>query len=135
MINEILHGVEESYARTAYLKQNSDYWPEVFFKREQAGQGTEIYASTLARIERDGIWYVVHHIHSVWKDDSDPDSNLESYLVINLSRQVHISQQFYQVSTGEFRDAFGRVKHFQEVDKIQLSEKERLIERYPHLRS
>lgn len=132
MISEILHREQNHTARIAYLKSHSDYWPEVFFKKDQIEIGVEVFASTLLRIERGGIWYAVHHVDSMLQ--TEEQLNIDGLLMQRLARAVYVTQHFYQISKEEYRDAWGRPIAMQDVDKIQLSEKERLIERYPHLK-
>ncbi len=89
----------------AQLKAESSYYPEVLVKNRFDGQ-EELYASTLVRIERNGIWYVVHAVFWIM-----PNHQVRDFLFTRLMHSVHQIQHLYVVNAEAER-------FFEEVDKI-----------------
>lgn len=96
------------------LKKESDYYPQVLVKR----YGSTLYSSTLVRINRDNKWYVVHCIESIvpTKDVT------EKHLMLKMMESVYEIMFLYK-TTGVF----------EEVDGLQQSEVDRLVELYDGL--
>lgn len=114
MLREILENVKTFEARIIELRAASDYWPQILYKNN-SGDDT-IYASTLVRIFRDDRWYVVHCVDS----QSVPiGSHNVEYMLERMIFKVHLIQNFHIISERD------------EVDKLQISEQNRLKERYP----
>lgn len=129
MLTKILQQVDDHRQMIAYLRQNSKPWPEIFsvtksldMEERRAGVGRApdtVWLSTLVRIQRDGKWYLVHHVQSL-----TGNVNVE-WLYSKLVHEVHLTQTFYRV-TGN--------PELETLDPNQQSEEERLRDVYPHLK-
>lgn len=133
MKDEFLEIEEHRKLIVAVLKSRSPYFPEVLLfsipnirtyyptKRTEPPI-TEVisidqWASTIVRINRGGAWYAVHALDSA---SLSPDGGSISDMVAILARlnmSAYQCQVLYQL-TGN--------PQFEEVDKIQISEEERL---------
>ena len=140
MIQQILNQAKEFNAIIAELKEKSSYYPKVliaYYETHSRMQETNrqkhnrfidalagkllnkkpkevpktCYASTLVRINRDGKWYVVHCVESVYITPECDEKNM----LLRLALSVHQIQNLYKI-TGQFED----------VDTLQISEEERL---------
>ena len=114
MLRKILRDNETFINRVASLKKESPYYPSVIVREYERHHEpyNEIYISTLVRIERDGVWYVVHCLESGVETEY---FNTEDILM-QLQQSAYKIQHLYKLCGHE------------EIDKIQKSEKERLIE-------
>lgn len=101
----------------AILKSKSKYYPEVvletFGSTVNGETRTVNYASTLVRIERDGVWYTVHCVETYVSSQMFPD---KAGLLLNLMRNAHNVMHLHKLC--------GRAN--EDVDKDQSSEEERL---------
>lgn len=110
-IRDILHKVEVQKNVTSFLRENSDFFPEIFVHKKE----NEIYLSTLVRVCKDGKYHDVHLIECC---HGEPD-----YIGL-YSRFIHsayIIQHFYVP-----------YHIIDSVSKNQMDEKDRLREKYPH---
>lgn len=116
MIDKIVKEATSFRERIAELKEKSSYYPEVVieeYRNDHPEYDRVVFASTLVRIERDGKWYVVHCVENI----VPMETTSEKHLLIRLMDSVHKIQHLYRI-TGQFED----------VDPIQKSETDRLIE-------
>jgi len=116
MIDKIVKETTSFKERIAELKEKSSYYPEVVieeYPNDHPESDRVVFASTLVRIERDGKWYAVHCVESV----VPTKTTSEKHLLIRLMDSVHKLQHLYKI-TGQFED----------VDSLQKSEMNRLIE-------
>lgn len=119
-LGKILWDSQLTEKRIADLKKKSSYYPQVLIEecitnlcfRNNKYEKT-IYASTLVRIERDGIWYTVHCVESIILTENTSEKDL----LIKFMDSVYKIQHLYKV-TGYLED----------VDSIQKSEFDRLME-------
>jgi hypothetical protein len=114
MIKEVLKHVETFKATTQFLKENSSYYPQLFLSEE----GGELACSTLVRIERESIWYVVHCVERIKYPNKIADMEA---LLKKMMWSVYAIQTCYRI-TGKYED----------VDTLQQSEVERLGEIFKH---
>jgi hypothetical protein len=119
------------------LKKDSKYWPDVLIREydnvyEMFKEGGEpepkiIYASTLVRIERDGKWYIVHCL-----ENFIPTSRMgERELLLRLINNVHHVQLFHIINR-EIMASDG--KFLEDVDSLQISEKQRIIDQFHNVK-
>lgn len=114
MVTKILRGAESFKERVAQLKKESPYYPDIVVKEypdNSSPYGKIAFASTLVRIEREGIWYTVHCVESVMLSPNYP----VDFLYTRLMDSVHKIQHLYIVGSGH-----------EDVDPLQISELERL---------
>ena len=101
----------------AILKSKSKYYPEVvletFGSTVNGETKTVNYASTLVRIERDGVWYTVHCVETYVSSQMFPD---KAGLLLNLMHKAHYVMHLHKISGTANED----------VDKDQTSEEQRL---------
>lgn len=95
------------------LKAESKYYPYLHIRYES----NEVYCSTLVRIERNGKWYTVHCVESGSYNGHGDDIDV----CVQLMRSVHKIQHLYQICGME------------DIDKLQISETERLKLNEPNL--
>lgn len=121
------------YSRVADLKKESKYYPHItirkytkekvinknfcdYFKKDKPKEESgEVYASTLVRIKRNGIWYVVHCAESLSLNAFALTYD-EKTLIMLLMEHVYKIQLGY-VITGRYED----------IDILQISEEERIF--------
>lgn len=116
MIDEIVTEATSFKGRVAELKRKSSYYPQVVieeYPNDHPEYDKVIFASTLVRIERDKKWYYIHCVENV----VPTKTTSEIHLLIRLMDSVHKIQHLYKI-TGQFED----------VDPLQKSETDRLIE-------
>lgn len=110
--------------RVKELRSKSKYYPEVIFE-EYLSSGwdnyppnsvKQVFASTLVRIERDGVWYVVHVVEHCL---------LDQYTLVNTF-PIMLNRFLHKVNTVQL---FWKPKP-EEKDSLQKSEFERL---YPSI--
>jgi hypothetical protein len=75
------------------LFDRSEYYPEIFEEQHPHDYGTETYLSTLVRIRRNGIWYIVHVVNSCLTLKEDTRENTVIKMVQNLKRLMYLVQQ------------------------------------------
>jgi hypothetical protein len=127
MIQEILAKVQGYKNRTAYLKSKSDYYPEVLCHNETEEGLPILFLSTLVRIEREGKWYVVHHVESGIVDGKYLSQ--EMLLMAKLVRAVHMTQNLYRIAPP-MKQSDGSVFNCQDEDTLQIAESERVKSKY-----
>lgn len=128
MISEFIHRANSFKAIIAELKKESSYYPSVLIKYYDSGIGMDFrdsveeskacYVSTLLRIEREGVWYVVHCVESIISNEMVDEMNL----LKRFMASVYQIQFLYQIPN--FTDPDGIP--LQDVDRIQQSEVDRL---------
>lgn len=123
-MNDLLNKFVEKDAaiknRIAELKKESGYYPKVLIKPyREIGFVTELYASTLVRIERDGIWYIVHCVEWIVPNSQTVVSNL----LLRLMDSVYKIQCLYKIPNNVVN--FNGVP-IHDIDLLQISEIERL---------
>lgn len=124
MIDKIIHQARTFEWIVADLKKSSMYYPAVILRyyknpnQESTIGLTDCYASTLVRIERDGIWYTVHCVECCTLT-SEYD---ETKLLLKFMDSVYKIQHCYQIQTITTPNG----KPLQDVDPMQKSEKERV---------
>lgn len=104
------------------LKTESSYYPNVLIKY----YGSECYASTLVRIKRNGTWYLVHCVESIILTESIKEEDL----LIKFIDSVYKIQFLYNIIEVNDRT----IEQFQDVDKLQISEEERLMILYNNIK-
>lgn len=117
MIARMIDDAMNHQSIIAILKSKSKYYPEVvletFGSTVNGETRTVNYASTLVRIERDGVWYTVHCVETYVSSQMFPD---KAGLLLNLMRNAHNVMHLHKLC--------GRAN--EDVDKDQSSEEERL---------
>ncbi len=103
--------VEERRIKLNTLRINSPYYPQI----ASFVEGDREYLSTLVRIERNGVWYAIHVEHDFM---ANLQRSYEMRAVILQKMVVDITkiQYFYMLQNDDV------------PDKIQISEKDRLLE-------
>ncbi len=91
----------------AELEENSKYYPDILIKNYY---GT-LYASTLARIKRNKIYYVVHCVEAIIITPTTSEKDL----LLKIMKSVHNIIYLYKL-TGKYEN----------IDILQISETERL---------
>lgn len=107
--------------RIAILRKKSRYYPLVIMDREpdQDFNFESVALSTLVRINRDGIWYVVHCVEiGILNNDK-----VMQFLNDKFMTSVHLIQNLYQLCGIE------------EIDVSQEDEVERLKKSYGNPRN
>lgn len=104
---KLLEAKQEQEQLYEYLKDNSDYYPEVLIHE----RGNLTYYSTFIRVFRDGQWIIVHYVEKFDKDGSIDQPTF----CMHFGWGIYQIQHLYQPN-GEW----------QEVDKLQIAESERL---------
>ncbi|HTJ52656.1 MAG TPA: hypothetical protein VL443_24540 [Cyclobacteriaceae bacterium] len=111
-LQEICSDADKFKQKIYTLKERSPIYPDILIEK----QNSKTYASTLIRIERDGVWYKVHVVEI---DHHDPSLNImvpeNYYLIQRLLTQVYYIQFLYKICGRE------------DVDVNQESELERII--------
>lgn len=97
------------------LKEKSSYYPSIYMECIEEGMVTTMYASTIIRVCHKDIWYAVHCVESFSSRNNDID---EKSLLLRMSKSVHDIQNLW-VPNGIY-----------EIDKLQISERDRLIKLY-----
>jgi len=112
MLNKMLEGASEVKRRSAYLRDKSSFYPKIYSEKF----GDELYLSTIVRVNRNGIWYDIHHI------ECTTDSNY-SKTYERLIESVYFAMLFF-VPSEIFHES-----------KVQILEQERVEKDYPYLAS
>jgi len=117
MIARMIDEARQYESIIALLKKKSKYYPEVvleaFGSKVNGETRTVNYASTLVRIQREGVWYTVHCVETYVSSEMFPD---KVGLLLNLMHKAHYVMHLHKLSGIANED----------VDKEQLSEEERL---------
>ena len=119
-------GKAQGFARqTSYLKENSPYYPDIFLTEEpsESPSGRTFVGTTLVRIERDGKWYTVHHVHRHYTEEADSHLAITTatrFILERIMREAHLTQNLY-VITGKYED----------IDTSQEPEADRLLRTLP----
>jgi len=97
--NMIIRNVAELRKTTADLKINSPYYPE--YLRKQIDD--VIYFSTLVRIDRNHVWYAVHHMRSfeIYNNSSIKIMTLEMDTLKMLRFEIHKSSVCYKANPDD----------------------------------
>lgn len=111
----------------AFLKANSKYYPDILYHRDEGLGEPILYISTLVRICRGGIWYVVHHVDKMPLERIALSS--ESILLDRLIKEVYFTQHFFKIAAN-MKSYDGSVFVAQYFDALQISEEERLKQTY-----
>lgn len=116
-LNELPNGINSYAFFISQLKSESKVYPLILSKKIM----NTLYLSTLVRIKRDNKWYLVHCAESIMVR---PDSEIESTENIykQLLKSIHLVQNLYKI-TGKYED----------IDKCQLDEEDRLKKVMPHI--
>jgi hypothetical protein len=117
MIQEILARVAAQNEWTMVLRKIAKYYPQVISKNHPNGQ--DISFTTLVRIKRDDVWYVVHLVHTEYS--VPPSGNLE-HVYQRMMLDAHLIQNLYIIDKNR--------PELSVVDALQIDEKERLYHDY-----
>jgi hypothetical protein len=116
MIDQILEGVQKFNDRIAFLKSQSDYWPKVYLKNFP---NSEVAASTILRVERNGVWYAQHFVEFMVSDSN----TVYEILLEKIQRSVWAAYHLLNVDES-FKFPNGDPVFVRDV--LQISEEERL---------
>jgi hypothetical protein len=106
-LEKLVEEKQEQELLYAHLKENSDYYPEIYFKE----RGNAIYYSTIIRIYRDRQWLVVHCVE---KYDKDGPTDKATFMA-NLGWSIYHIQHCYEPNTSS-----------KDIDRLQIPESERI---------
>lgn len=109
MLNKILDEAERFRSIIALLKKESPRYPQ-FLRKEI---GPQVFFSTLVRIEREGIWYLVHCVESYNPDLGIKTTDMD--LIKKFMTSAYVIQNLYKIS-GTMED----------IDPVQTPESELL---------
>lgn len=121
MIEKIIKSTNNHNLIIAQLRKDSKYYPEIIIENYDSEFdfcGINTFASTLVRINKNGIWFVVHCVESLMRRE---DEGIH-HLLFRLIKSVHNIQHLYKIPfMDEKEGAF-------EIDILQQDEAERLQE-------
>ena len=111
---KILNEVELFKQRISELKKDSHYYPSVLIREypvDQPKYKKEIYASSLIRIKRNGVYYTVHCVESI----IETENTTESDLLIKFMGYAYNIMYLYKIGA------------YDDVDPSQSDEETRLM--------
>lgn len=128
MRDQIIERVKHFHQIIAELKSVSPYYPQILRKEYPHDNPllesrVAVYYSTKVRIERDGVWYTVHHVESGVPEKNIP---VEEYAILRLTESCYKTVFLYRIN--DYRSTDG--VPLQDIDNLQISETERLATFY-----
>lgn len=115
MSNKMISDVRDFNEYLTHLRDVSKRWPEIHIEFNKARQ--ETVASTLVRIKRGGVWFLIHCVSNIKVESPDDLSASVCSVLTQIVRTVHDTQVLYVIS------GFGGLE---EIDPDQSEESERL---------
>jgi len=121
---KILAGAGMTEAKIEYFRRKAPYYPkrhtEIHVNEELFQK--HLYATTIVRHEHEGVWYARHHLQEqvIANDDTHTPTRVEEHLL----HEVYLDLRFGKINPDIKRP---NGKSLDPVDKLQISESERLL--------
>lgn len=120
-LEKIIKDANDQKSLIEWLERHAPVWPSMLVKNVPGTM--DIVLTTKVRIERDGKYYLVHHVQRQY--NVVLGGNIES-LYERMINQVHLCQVLYQITGNE---------QLEKLDDDQRPESERLKSMMPWLKS